>query len=82
MARLWGNSVTEKFVQILCTLGPLAYFEGLLSLYGAETDMWGDMCVAIEDLCAVTFTLVRSNIQRFEYLSKPDRFYVNYVFHF
>lgn len=64
MAKLWGTSVTENYIRILCSLGPLAYFEGLLSLYGSETDMWGDMCVAIEDLSAVNFTLVRSNIQR------------------
>lgn len=65
MAKLWGTTITEKYIQILCTVGPLAYFEGLLSLYGSETDMWGDMCVAIEDLCAVNFSLVRSNIQRY-----------------
>ncbi|XP_031628041.1 inositol polyphosphate-4-phosphatase type I A isoform X2 [Contarinia nasturtii] len=64
MAKLWGSAITENYIQILCTLGPLAYFEGLLSLYGSETDMWGDMCVAIEDLSAITFTLIRSNIQR------------------
>lgn len=56
--------VTENYISILCTLGPLAYFEGLLSLYGSETDMWGDMSVAIEDLATVRFTLVRSNLQR------------------
>lgn len=61
MAKLWGTNITEQFIQILSTLGPLAYFEGLLSLYGSETDMWGDMCVAIEDLGAVSFTLVRSS---------------------
>lgn len=66
MAKLWGTTITENYVQILCTLGPLAYFEGLLSLYGSETDMFGDMCVAIEDLCAVNFNLVRCNIQRYE----------------
>lgn len=64
MAKLWGTSITENYVRILCSLGVLAYFEGLLSLYGSETDMWSDMCVAIEDLCAVNFTIVRSNIQR------------------
>lgn len=64
MAKLWGHQITENYIQILCTLGPLAYFEGLLSLYGSETDMFGDMCVAIEDLSAITFTLIRSNIQR------------------
>lgn len=65
MAKLWGTNVSENYIQILCSLGPLAYFEGLLSLYGSETDMWGDMCVAIEDLCAVNFSLIRSNIQRY-----------------
>uniref|UniRef100_A0A1A9W218 phosphatidylinositol-3,4-bisphosphate 4-phosphatase n=1 Tax=Glossina brevipalpis TaxID=37001 RepID=A0A1A9W218_9MUSC len=62
MAKLWGTEITENFIRILCDLGPLAYFEGLLSLYGSETDMWGDMCIAIEDLLAVNFTLVRSNL--------------------
>lgn len=64
MAKLWGTPITQNYVQVLSGLGPLAYFEGLLSLYGIETDMWGDMCVAIEDLGSVRFTLVRSNIQR------------------
>ncbi|XP_058831634.1 inositol polyphosphate-4-phosphatase type I A isoform X2 [Topomyia yanbarensis] len=64
MAKLWGQNVTENYISLLCSLGPLACFEGLLSLYGSETDMWGDMSVAIEDLASVRFTLVRSNIQR------------------
>ena len=64
MTKLWGTVVTENYINILCNLGPLAYFEGLLSLYGQETDMWGDMSVAIEDLSTVNFTLVRSNINR------------------
>lgn len=64
MCKLWGTNVTENFIHILCNLGPLAYFEGLLSLYGGETDMWGDMSVAVEDLSTVRFTLVRSNWQR------------------
>lgn len=64
MVKLWGTTIDESYVQLLCNLGPLAYFEGLLSLYGSETDMWGDMCVAIEDLCAVNFSLVRGNIHR------------------
>lgn len=67
MAKLWGTNVSENYIQVLCNLGPLVYFEGLLSLYGGETDMWGDMCVAIEDLSAVNFTLIRSNIQRYIY---------------
>ena len=64
MAKLWGQNVTENYISLLCNLGPLACFVGLLSLYGGESDMWGDMNVAIEDLSTVNFTLVRSNIQR------------------
>lgn len=64
MARFWGTTVSENFMLMLCTLGPLAYFEGLLSLYGSEADMWGDMCVAVEDLSSVCFSLVKCNIQR------------------
>ncbi|XP_055548237.1 inositol polyphosphate-4-phosphatase type I A isoform X2 [Wyeomyia smithii] len=64
MAKLWGQNVTENYISLLCSLGPLACFEGLLSLYGGETDMWGDMSVAVGDLATVSFTLVRSNIQR------------------
>ncbi|XP_053948992.1 inositol polyphosphate-4-phosphatase type I A isoform X2 [Anastrepha ludens] len=66
MAKLWGSEITENFIKILRDLGPLAYFEGLLSLYGNETDMWGDMCIAIEDLSAVNFTLTRSSTQNDE----------------
>ncbi|KAL5277009.1 INPP4A family protein [Megaselia abdita] len=64
MAKLWGTSITPNFIEILKNLGPLAYFEGLLSLYGGEIDMWGDMCIAIEDLHSVNFNLMRSNLQR------------------
>lgn len=62
MAKLWGTNVDINYIHLLYNLGPLAYFEGLLSLYGAETDMWGDMCVAIEDLSAVTFKLCRNTV--------------------
>ncbi|XP_030244410.1 inositol polyphosphate-4-phosphatase type I A isoform X2 [Drosophila navojoa] len=58
MVRLWGREVDVAYISLLRELGPLAYFEGLLSLYGSETDMWSDMCIAIEDLSAVSFTLV------------------------
>ncbi|XP_075157465.1 inositol polyphosphate-4-phosphatase type I A [Haematobia irritans] len=61
MAKLWGTEITGNFIRILCDLGPLAYFEGLLSLHGSEIDMWGDMCIAIEDLLGVDFELVRSS---------------------
>lgn len=64
MAKLWAQNVTENYINLLCNLGPLAYFEGFLSLYGSEADMWGDMYVAIQDLSEVNFNLVRSNIQR------------------
>ncbi|XP_030568017.1 inositol polyphosphate-4-phosphatase type I A isoform X1 [Drosophila novamexicana] len=58
MLRLWGRELDSAYLSLLRELGPLAYFEGLLSLYGSETDMWSDMCIAIEDLSAVSFTLV------------------------
>ena len=61
MCKLWATTITEHYVSVLCNLGPLAYFEGLLSLYGSENDMWSDMQVAVEDLSTVNFTLVRSN---------------------
>uniref|UniRef100_A0A336M172 phosphatidylinositol-3,4-bisphosphate 4-phosphatase n=1 Tax=Culicoides sonorensis TaxID=179676 RepID=A0A336M172_CULSO len=64
MTRLWATNISDRYISILCHLGPLAYFEGLLSLYGNEVDMWGDFVVAIEDLATVNFTLTRSNIQR------------------
>lgn len=60
MTRLWCNKLDPAFVTVLSTLGPLACFEGLLSYYGNEIDMWGDMSVAIEDLRTVLFILVRS----------------------
>lgn len=60
MTRLWCHKSDPAFVTILNTLGPIAFFEGLLSYYGNEIDMWGDMSVAIEDLRTVLFTLVRS----------------------
>ncbi|XP_034475025.1 inositol polyphosphate-4-phosphatase type I A [Drosophila innubila] len=60
MLRLWGSELDSGYMRLLRELGPLAYFEGLLSLYGAETDMWSDMCIAIEDLSSVSFTLVQA----------------------
>lgn len=65
-------------MNVICSLGPLVYFEGYLSvvrivilslnslftqvffkLYGSEWDYWSDMNVAVEDLAAINFTLVR-----------------------
>lgn len=66
MARFWGNSVTPSYLKVVTGVGPIAFFEGLLSLYGAETDMWSDMCIAIEDLGAVTFTITRC-VQKYVY---------------
>ncbi|CAH0545896.1 unnamed protein product [Brassicogethes aeneus] len=59
MTRLWCHKADPAFVTLLSTLGPLASFEGLLSYYGNEIDMWGDMSVAVEDLRTVLFTLAR-----------------------
>ncbi|CAL7944180.1 unnamed protein product [Xylocopa violacea] len=67
MAKLWCQRPDPMFLLILTTLGPLVSFEGLLSYYGDEIDMWGDMTVAVEDMHTVTFTLTRCGIQpRFE----------------
>ncbi|XP_049819247.1 inositol polyphosphate-4-phosphatase type I A isoform X2 [Aethina tumida] len=59
MTRLWCHKADPAFVTVLSTLGPLAGFEGLLSYYGNEIDMFGDMSVAVEDLRTVLFTIVR-----------------------
>ncbi|XP_026671555.1 type II inositol 3,4-bisphosphate 4-phosphatase isoform X3 [Ceratina calcarata] len=63
MAKLWCQRPDPMFLLILTTLGPLISFEGLLSYYGDEIDMWGDMIVAVEDMHTVTFTLTRCGIQ-------------------
>ncbi|XP_015178952.1 PREDICTED: type I inositol 3,4-bisphosphate 4-phosphatase isoform X2 [Polistes dominula] len=63
MAKLWCQRPDPMFLLILTTLGPLVSFEGLLSYYGDEIDMWGDMAVAVEDMHTVTFTLSRRGIQ-------------------
>lgn len=60
MTRLWCHKPDPTLVTILSTLGPLASFEALLSYYGNEIDMYGDMSVAVEDLRTVLFVLVRS----------------------
>ncbi|XP_071446708.1 inositol polyphosphate-4-phosphatase type I A isoform X2 [Hetaerina americana] len=66
MARLWCEAPDPGFIMALVALGPLACFEGLLGRRGGgggeeedqESDMWGDMAVAVEDLSTVTFRLV------------------------
>uniref|UniRef100_A0A6P4EE07 Type I inositol 3,4-bisphosphate 4-phosphatase-like n=1 Tax=Drosophila rhopaloa TaxID=1041015 RepID=A0A6P4EE07_DRORH len=60
MLRLWGSELDMGYLVMLRDLGPLAYFEGLLTLYGNEADMWSNMCIAIEDLSAVSFQLVQA----------------------
>ncbi|XP_033210596.1 inositol polyphosphate-4-phosphatase type I A isoform X2 [Belonocnema kinseyi] len=62
MAKLWCQRPDPMFLLILTTLGPLVSFEGLLSYYGEEIDMWGDMAVAVEDMHTVTFTFTRCGI--------------------
>ena len=66
MSKLWCQKPDPAFLLVLCSLGPLASFEGLLSYHGDEIDMWGDMTVAIEDLTTVKFVLTR-------YATKPSR---------
>ena len=39
-------------------VGPLASFEGLLSMYGKNFSMFNDMIVAVEDLRNVEFSVV------------------------
>lgn len=58
MAKFWNNRPDQLFIDSLCSVGPLAYFEGYLSLYGNEWDFWSDMNVAVEDLGAVNFSIV------------------------
>ncbi|XP_011299273.1 type I inositol 3,4-bisphosphate 4-phosphatase isoform X2 [Fopius arisanus] len=62
MAKLWCQRPDPLFLFILTTLGPLVSFEGLLSYYGEEIDMWGDMAVAVQDVANVTFTLTRCGL--------------------
>ncbi|CAB3379897.1 Hypothetical predicted protein [Cloeon dipterum] len=64
MAKLWCSKPDPKFLLVLSTLGPLVEFEALLSYHGDEIAMWGDMVVAVEDLCTVTFTLVHASTER------------------
>ncbi|XP_046680485.1 type II inositol 3,4-bisphosphate 4-phosphatase isoform X2 [Homalodisca vitripennis] len=59
MAKLWCQKPDPVFLLVLTTIGPLVSFEGLLSYYGDEVDMWGDMVVAVEDLQTVGFTMAR-----------------------
>lgn len=59
MAKLWCQKPDPTFLLILSSVGPLVSFEGLLSYYGDEIDMWGDMAIAVEDLRTVTFTITR-----------------------
>ncbi|XP_024083803.1 type I inositol 3,4-bisphosphate 4-phosphatase isoform X2 [Cimex lectularius] len=59
IARLCCQNPDPTFLHILSSVGPLVIFEGLLSYYGGEIDMWGDMVVAIEDLSTVTFKLTQ-----------------------
>ncbi|XP_030381276.1 inositol polyphosphate-4-phosphatase type I A isoform X2 [Scaptodrosophila lebanonensis] len=62
MVKFWATELNANYFHLLRDLGPLAYFEGLLSLHGGEADMWSDMCVAIEDLSSVNFTLIRAQL--------------------
>ena len=59
MSRLWSHPPDPVFLSVLTQIGPLAYFEGLLSMHGEDVTIFNDMIVAIEDLRAVEFTLVK-----------------------
>jgi len=58
MSRLWCRAPDTHFIRMLIELGPLVYFEGLLSLHGEDVTILNDMIVAVEDLRSVEFTLV------------------------
>ncbi|XP_050541345.1 inositol polyphosphate-4-phosphatase type I A isoform X2 [Daktulosphaira vitifoliae] len=58
MAKLWCQKPDPEFLFLLSSIGCLASFECLLSYYGNEIDMWGDMAVAVEDLATVNFSLM------------------------
>uniref|UniRef100_A0A6P7FSH5 phosphatidylinositol-3,4-bisphosphate 4-phosphatase n=1 Tax=Diabrotica virgifera virgifera TaxID=50390 RepID=A0A6P7FSH5_DIAVI len=73
MAKLWCHKPDPNYVTMLNGLGPLAHFEGLLSYYGNEIDMWGDMSVAIEDLRTVLFILVQKHCKSTVF----RRFFIN-----
>ena len=59
MSRLWCHPPDPVFLSVLTQIGPLVCFEGLLSMHGDDVTIYNDMIVAIEDLRAVEFTLVR-----------------------
>ena len=55
MSRLWSHPPDPVFLSVLSQIGPLVYFEGLLSMHGEDVTIFNDMIVAIEDLRAVEF---------------------------
>ena len=59
MSRLWAHPPDPVFLSVLTQIGPLVYFEGLLSMHGEDVTIFNDMIVAIEDLRAVEFNLVK-----------------------
>ena len=62
MAKFWatGGGDAATFVAACAdpAVGPLASFEGLLSMYGKNFSMFNDMIVAVEDLRNVEFSVV------------------------
>ena len=59
VSRLWCRPPDPVFLSVLTSLGPVVCFEGLLSMHGEDVTTFNDMIVAIEDLRAVEFTLVK-----------------------
>ena len=55
MSRLWCHPPDPVFLSVLTQIGPLVYFEGLLSMHGEDVTIFNDMIVTIEDLRAVQF---------------------------
>ena len=59
MSRLWCHPPDPVFLSVLTQIGPLVCYEGLLSMHGEDVTIYNDMIVAIEDLRAVEFSLVK-----------------------
>ncbi|KAK2719965.1 hypothetical protein QYM36_004019, partial [Artemia franciscana] len=58
MVQLWCSPPDPNFLSLLVKIGPLMYFESLLTCLKTEKAMLSDAIVAIEDLKSVQFTLV------------------------
>ncbi|XP_037615004.1 type II inositol 3,4-bisphosphate 4-phosphatase-like isoform X1 [Sebastes umbrosus] len=63
MLKLYGGLEDPDFLLQLHSVGLLVQFEGLLSTYGDEVGMLGDMEVGVADLSAVAFTVTEAKTE-------------------